>query len=537
MVALAVGQVKCRVSDSAGADRERYMRTSVIAGIIVAIAAGLWPPPATLAQESESKSALLAGRPEPIIFDLMRRLRETPVGDARLSLRRQIEQYRGHAHDESVRVGNHWITAKEMRRRREQYVGALAEAEEILDRIGRRTPRDRAEQLARERLLLTVGQKLQKATRIWGGPLLRNFLGGQAALLLGDRRNAERLFTQCIRTQPLVAGFHQGRAMARKPMNRPLDVVADWVAVSYLRPEDELTLESLETALRDVPGTSIRTKAFRQAKLRLDEIDDPESRRRSSRSRRGLRWLMPGEDWQGNENSLPIPPYDALFVRRAVAVPVTDTGVFLLDAAALKDALELMLEIAPGEYVPAETVRLRSSAIRDLELPLAAIRVRGLEFTPVGPPESDDDEEEDSPRLAAGGTLAVEAISQPAELGAATIRTFDAKVTEPGNGEGPTVDAALRPGEGTAPAFDAEGTLVTFLVGRTDVTKDNGGPRAVLRPTDVATYAVAAAKSGRRRGSGRRSGGRVQKMPRLIEGRSFVLHVIVGKGVVDRRRR
>jgi hypothetical protein len=317
-------------------------------------------------------------------------------------------------------------------------------------------------------------------------------------------------------------------------MDRPLDVVADWVTLSYLRPEDQLTLDSLDAALRDVPGTSIRTKAFREAKLRLDQINNPDQRRRSTRSGRGTRWLMPGEDWQGNENSLPIPPYDALFVRRAVAVPVTDTGVFLVDKQTLTGALELLLEIAPGEYVPVEMVRPRSTALGDMQLPLAAVRVGGLEFTPVGPGEPDED---NPPGLKVGDELNVEAISQPAELGATAIRTFGTTVSEVDETGAPAVDAALEAGEGTAPAFSADGILVTFLVGRTDVTQENGGPRLVLRPADVAEYAAAAAKAGRRRGSSRRSTGRVQPMPRLVEGRTFILHVIVGKGVVDRRRR
>jgi len=506
---------------------------SLIAGVFVAVVAFGSSP--ARAQTSESRSAMLAGRPEPIIYDMMRRLSQTPVGDTRLTLRRQIEQFRGHAHDGSVRVGGQWITAKELRRRREQYVAAVAEAEEILDRIGRRRPRNPAEQTAQARQLAAVGQMLQKASRMWGDPLIRNFLGGQAALLLGDYLGAERLFGQCIRTQPLVAGFYQGRAMARKPLGKPLDVVADWVAVSHLRPDDSLMLESLETALQDVPGTEIRTKVFRDAKARLAEIDDASLRRRSSRSRRGTRWLMPGEDWQGNENSLPIPPYDALFVRRAVAVPVTANGVLLVDGRTLEGALDLLFQTDTGEYVPAETVRVRSSAVRDLQLPLAAVRVTGLDFTPVGPGEPDED---NPPRLQIGQELAVETISQPEELGAESIRTFAAKVTERAADGSPVLDEGLRPGEGTAPAFGADGKLAAFLVGRTDVTADNGGPRQVLAAADVAKYAAAAVKAGRRRGSSfRRSSRRVEPMRRMVEGRTFILHVIVGKGVIDRRRR
>ena len=69
------------------------------------------------------------------------------------------------------------------------------------------------------------------------------------------------------------------------------------------------------------------------------------------------------------------------------------------------------------------------------------------------------------------------------------------------------------------------------------MAQENGGPREVLRSADVSTYAAAAIKAGRRRSSSRRPMGRVQPMLRLVEGRTFILHVIVGKGIVDRRRR
>ncbi|NLF30473.1 MAG: hypothetical protein GX591_06255 [Planctomycetes bacterium] len=477
------------------------------------------------AAQTAEAPPLSPSRAEPIVFDIMRRLPRTPVGPVRTALLRQLEQYRGIAHERSVAIGGDWMTAAQMRQRRERYAAALVEVERMLRAMDRREPSDPAAVAERRRQQREIVSKLRRAARIWGDPVLRNFLTAQVELLDGDFLAAERLFDQCVRSQPLVAGFYQGRALARSGLGRHLQAVEDWVALSYLRPGEPLVVEGLREALQAVPGTQIRHETFRTAGERLAAIDDPKLRPRRSSRGRGSLWLMPGTDWQGDDGSLPIPPYDTLIARRAVAVPVQAGGVLLVGSDALADAGALLLEVAPGRYVPAEPVRLRwrSSDSGAKSLPLAAIEVEGFAFAAVAPGDAGA-----PPPAAVGDAWTVHAVGEPAELGAAAIRRFTATVKSAGDG-GLELSEALLPGEGTAPAFDAGGRLAAFLAGRTDVLADNGGPAVVFAPADVAAFVDAAARSGR---PGRDGG---ERPVETVEGQSFILHVIAGQGGGQRR--
>jgi len=72
------------------------------------------------------------------------------------------------------------------------------------------------------------------------------------------------------------------------------------------------------------------------------------------------------------------PPYDRILSRQAVAVPVTDDGMLLTDAAAVAGADLMYLQVAPDLLLgPSRSEHGSGMGTSRPEVPLAAIRVNG----------------------------------------------------------------------------------------------------------------------------------------------------------------
>ncbi len=503
---------------------------------VAAVAIGLHlPSPAASGQGLSpvgggtlSATYVVSDRPEPMVYAVMRQLAVTPVGSKRLRLRATLQQWQSRHHDGAVNSGGAWLPANELKRRREVFARKLDEAEELLREIGRPSsdPRERLRQAQKRKQFIV---KLKLAAAQWGDPVIRDFLMGQVALL--DEKGAPALqkFGACIRKQPLVAGYYQGRSMAYALMNRPLDALADREKVFAMRDDNGLAYAALGEAMKGVPGALIGTPGYVSAKSLLAAYAPPERKPRSYSSSRGQAWDMPGGGWQGQKGSITVPAYDTLVVNKTVVVPVADAGVLLVDAKAVEGAGEMLLQVSPGKYVRAETARVSSRATKDLKMPLTAIRVAGYRFTPVLAAEAAS--------VKKGDRLTLYAYSLPAEIAERAPRLASLRVTAVADGT-ITLDGQLLPGESTSPAFNAAGKLVTFLSGRIDPTVENGGPHVVSKPADVAAFVAAMAKAG---GSRRSSYGRAyspthKDAPRPATGSVFTLHIFTPRGGRPKRR-
>ena len=481
-----------------------------------------------------------ATRPEPVIYTIMRKMRSLPVGPERLRLRDRLRQWRGLAHDGAVKMGARWVTAREMTARRERFGKTLAEAETLLRKAERIRPRTKGGRARRTRLRTEGRATLRRAAQTWGDPLIRDFLVGQVALLTGNGALADSLFTKCARRQPTVPAFAQGRAMARAKLGRRLDALRDRMTAFRLRNDDYEAYLAVKEAMQAVPGGKIASKAFKEAKEYL-ELYSPPGERESDRwsRRRGVRWLMPGDVWQGAKGSLATPAYDRIVARRTVAVPIAADGVLLCDKMAVDGAAEVLLEVARGEYTRVRPLKIGASSLKGLAVPLTAMYVGGYTFKPVTAVGEPDDESPagEWPVVKAGDELTTYAHTLPAEMAGSTPRKTKVRVTAVGPAGDIELDGQLQPGESAAPVLTADGALVTFLAGRTDVTAENGGPNLILRPADVARYVAAAVAARRPRRSSGRKGMVVRKGPaEEVKGQILTLHILVGAGRAETKR-
>ena len=464
-------------------------------------------------------------RPEPVCYAVMRRLLTASSGAERLRLRQQLRQWRAMAHDGAVKVGDKWVPAGELQRRRELFADHLKNAEDLLRKADRRRPRTPADQ-SRQRKLRAQGHAyLVKAARVWGDPLIGAFLQGQIALLNGNADRAEKMFDKCIGLMPLVAGFHQGRAMARHEQGRRLEALTDRVVAFNLRSDDAEAYRAVEEAMKNVPGRRITSEAFTRAKELLAEYEAPTRGPSRERSGRGVRWMMPGRPWQGAKRGLPTPAYDQLILRKTVAVPATENGVLLCDARALEGAVELLLELPEARYVRARRLRKRRPSPAAKEVSLALVLVTGCTFEPVAMAETE------TPSVRVGDELTLHAHSLPGEMDGPAPRSRTVRVSSVGQAGQLTLDGQLLPGESGGFAFNADGGLVTYLAGRTDVHAENGGSNVVAPPAAVAKVFAAAVKAGGSRAASNKRGAVVREGDNLAEHRPVLtLHILVGKG-------
>ncbi len=498
------------------------------ASLVPAAALAADPP---IALPASSVLAPKDTRPEPVIYAIMRRMQLTPVGQGRPALRALLTRFRGLHHDRAIKVGDKWMSGEALKLRRGMFTKVVDELADTLKQSSRYRNDDRAEKIKRARQLAIAHQKLRASTRLWPDLLIRDFLFAQTSLLSGADAIAERRFTACIDRQPLIAGFHQGRAEALEKLDRPLDALVDRMRVFALRPGDGEAYFAIGDTMKKVPGTRITSPVFLKAKSVLALYEPPKRRSSASSSYRGAKWLMPGGFWQGSSGSVPIPACDTFFARKTVAVPVAANGVFLVDATAIAGAAEMLLEIGPDEFLRAEVPRMSSRAMEGMDLPLAVIRVKGRTFTPVAMDVSASVKVKDRLKLYAH--------SMPAELDSATPRVATVRVAAVGADGVLDLDGPLLPGESTAPVFNHAGKLVTFVAGRTALDVDDGGPGAALKAGDVAKlYAEAVKVSGSRSyASGSYNAPKLKAPGGPVAGQVFTLHILLMQGGPEKKRR
>jgi hypothetical protein len=421
---------------------------------------------------TESRRALPLDQithPDPYLFTLMRNLSVTAAGTESYNLRQQIEQWRALSHDRKRRVSADWIAPAEFARRRQLYVKTIKEADDLARKIRPpATPIPGTDPNAERRKALTPAlEKMDLAAKGWADPLIRTFLQGLVAYQRDDFTQSEALFRKCIDDEPLVAAFHQGRGTDQLATNHPLWALDEMLAALELRPDARELLADIQQAMKKVPGTSIKDPAYARAEKMLALYADTDKKPYSSTS---VSWLMPGREWLARSESMstpptmPVPPYDRLVFRQALAAPI-GKNTLLVDAAAVKDALEVYIRVDANTVAPAYVKRVGTS----LKTPaLTMIVVPGCEFNVPRILE-------DGNAVPAEGPITAWVVPSYAEMGS-LIRKVTGKVGGAATDGSVIVNVTVLPGDSASPIFLGDGSLIGFLAAKTDIATDNGGP-------------------------------------------------------------
>jgi len=252
---------------------------------------------------------------------------------------------------------------------------------------------------------------------------------------------------------------------------RELDALSAILDELRLDPESSYALMRVTEAMDNVPGEDIKDELFIHADEVIEQYPDAAFRPRQQKT---IVWHMPGhKGWTGKEGLLPIPPFDRLVHRQAVAVAVSP-NTLVVDKELAGDALAAYILIDEDTVVPATVVEPRSS--RDYIPQFTFIRTQEAVFQPV----STDAEAKPE----AGQLVATCGLGIFTEMGTQTRRI----VTEiTGVADDGTIElgASLSAGEAAAPVLTEKRQLVGFLAGRTDVLKDNGGEDVLIPLTDM----------------------------------------------------
>jgi len=479
-----------------------------------------------------------ATRPEPLVFLCMRSLAassSTNVGD---ELRQQIEQYRAMCHDRKRKGEADWIGPGDFLRRRQVFAAHLKEARDLVRQANSNrvpTPKQTAaEALAQRRKLevLAFG-KMQQAARAWADPLLQRFLLGVAEVEWRDPKQAEELFRSCIDDLPLVAAFHQGLGLALQQSDRPLEALTEFIQMLELRPDSPDGLKLLKDAMAKVPGSQTKAPAYVSAEEFVKQWGESSGSGGivapgglgggfgglGGKAGAGIAWLLPGKPAAIKDETLPELPYDRLFTRQAVGVPIGDKTL-MVDKAVLDDALELFVQIDAKTIVPASTRKVTSFG-KIKEPPLVLVSVEGYGFTPA--------EADEKAKFAVGDKVTAYGLGLYESMGGA-VRQAGGKIESVAAEGTLKLSVTLAPGEAAGPVVTSDGKLAGFLAGKTDVRAENGGPDAMIPLADAAAL-IKQAKKGSSYGGQNLYGRAVRKAPasRPATGRFFIVYALCGE--------
>ncbi len=411
--------------------------------------------------------------PEAVAFISMRHLAVEPPGLMSAQLRQQVDTWRANAHDRKRRAGSEWFTPEDFGRHRKSFVNLAKEAADLAKKAKPMTPTGKPDPNYPKNFAVFEA-KVDQALHVWLDPLTRDFLQGVAACDANRFTQAGPVFRDCTRDNnvrrgcPFIPAFYQGWSMALTEEDHASDAVARLLDALTLRPDSSDLLYQLKATIKRMPGSEIKADTYVRAKKMLDEFDLPD---KPATTLRNINWQMPGHAWSVRDETLPIPPYDRLVFRQGAAVPVAARAL-LVDAAVVKDATDVYVQVGEGKFVPAYVLR-RVASLKPLP-PLAVLVTTSCEFTPA--------EIEDSNRPPQGNVRGY-GLDFFFDMGS-TFRKFSTSLTA----EGADVKTALPllAGEGASPLLTDKGVLVGFLAGKTDVAADNGGPNAVITLSQVA---------------------------------------------------
>jgi tetratricopeptide (TPR) repeat protein len=461
--------------------------------------------------ESKPFSTEDTTQPETLVFMLMRSLAGAPPGSGAFEIRRQIEQWRIAAHDRKRRAGTRWASPKEVAALRGAYADVLKEAQSLATHAAQ--GRGRSGQSAEaQRQLAGAMTKIQEAALKWPDPLLREFLLGLAAYQAKNYTLAADRFRNCSQTAPRVAGFRQAHGAAMMELQQHIEAVSEFTDLLRLLPGSRDANQLLRIAMKRTPGGLTNEAAYVEAQKLLDEYETPEA---GYYTRRGQTWLMPGRAWYVTDRLLlPSPPYDRLIFRQGVAVPV-DKQTLMLDAEVVRDAKEVFVRLNSKTVVGARIRKPSYFGTKTKEDPLAFVQVTGVELLPL--------KFDKATRARPGEVVTFHGISLYDEMGRA-VRSVGTTVKFVADDGAVKLADGLAAGEAAAPVVTADGRLLTFLVGKTDVKADDGGTGLAMPPNEIADVM----DRGRRGSSLYSSYGQVNRKasaaPLVANGSAFVVY-------------
>lgn len=430
----------------------------------------------------------------------------------------QLNQWRIYAHEGRRKLGSDWLTRPDQRRRRAAYDKALRDADDVIRQAHSVYGQTPADQARRKDLEAKATKAVKDAIALWPDPIIQDFLSGVTDLQAKDFTDAEAHFRRCCQAEPLVAAFHQGRGLALAGLKRPMPVLTEFVAAVALRDDNYELLQTLETAMKDVPGTKTSDAVYLQAQAILDRYEPPKN---PYRSYGGTPWMMPGpRSWQWRDDQGFTPPYDRVVTRQTIGVPIAD-NVLIVDEEAIRSADLLYVEIAPGKVVYAEPMqRGLGSTTAKTTAYLAGIKVTDATFTPVEMDKLADPKK--------GQELTLKTVNCYRQMGTA-IRS---PISSVGEAAERTIELkkSLQPGESMAAAFAGE-DFVGFVSGRTDFEAEDFGNSSLFKAADLAA-AIDPIKRSLRYSSSNRFGRPTLKAdaPKLqAQGKVFLVHILVGE--------
>jgi tetratricopeptide (TPR) repeat protein len=359
--------------------------------------------------------------------------------------------------------------------------------------------------------------KLEAATRSWADPLIRNFLAAIVQYHQDSFPQAEALFRKCADDAPLVAAFHQGHGLTLLQMDRASQALVELLCALELQPDSRDLLQDVDRAMKKVPGAEVKNAAYLQAQKVLALYDDADKKAFPSR---GISWLMPGREWTTRSESLPTPAYDRLVFRQALGVAV-GKRTLLVDAAAVKDALELYVQIDEQTVAPASMRRISFGSSRVAPV-LVPVFVGGYEFTP--PTLADD-----ANHAPSQGQVVAYALPSYPDFGS-TFRKIPGQFGKPAASGTPALTVTLAPGDAAGPVFTADGaTLLGFLAGKIDPAVEGGGADAFwpLAQQGQALKQARSPSSSIDYSGYSRARRKAQTQP--AQGQVFVVHAIFGE--------
>lgn len=479
--------------------------------------------------------------PEPIVFMLARQL-ELVAEAGTDTMRRQLQQWRIAAHDGNRKLGQRWLTRAQQRQYRAGFEKHLRQGDQFsrqAEGISARTGSDRAK---KRDLRANAEQEYAAAVRVWPDATMRDFFAVVLDLRNRKYKKAESGFARCIRSEPLVAAFRQGRGIALSKLNRPLEALTEFTFCLQLRDDTYETVRLVEAAMKDVPGSKLADPAYLKAHDLLERYEKPQ---RTSQSRNtGTVWLMPGSGWQERSYrqsarteddrddpprrdtrfDLLLPPYDRIVSKQALAIPVSETAL-LVDKNAISGADILYVQVAPNVLVRAWTGRSSgySSRRNRPNLPLAIIHTEGVTFSPVNVEKTAD--------LKVGQTLTICGVNLYRQMGT-EIRKGETNVTAVG-ADGVTLSAGLLPGE-TVGAAMVDDTFAGLLTARTGPQEKGCGKSVFITPADLTAWIDPIKRSLDKKTFRRPSGGRGPEVKkdapeRTVTGKVFLVHILLGE--------
>lgn len=414
--------------------------------------------------------------PEPILFMTARRVELLPETLTHGG-QQELQQWRAAVHDRQRKISGQWVARDQQDRRRAAFQEKLQQANEKARQAARLYDRTPADKARKRRLEAEAQEELLAAAQLWPDTVIRLFFLATLDLRSKEYAQAEGRFRWCVEAEPLVAAFRQGRGLALVGLKQHLQALEEFILCLKLRDDTYQTLKLLEDAMKETPGSLIKHPTYGQAKELLDRYEKPKYPYRSYG--RDISWLMPGKPWTTRDDTLFAPPYDRIVAKQALAVPVSENGVLLVDSNAISGAYLMYVEVAPDQFARADTPRYvsYSARARDQDVPVTAIAVRGVTFTPV-------DVEKPAP-LKAQQKLTIRAANVYRQMGT-EIRTGETTVVSV-DGDTVQLESALLPGEAVGAAF-ADGRFAGFLTARDKPEAEGCGQSVFVKPADVTAW-------------------------------------------------